>query len=73
MQFFVSNPVGQLLNGAFTLKYLIAMASSQCTVAQLLALLALPPHSKKVMSSIPAWGAVGSGRQVLPRVHSLSV
>ena len=33
------------------------------TVAQLLALLALPPHSKKVMCSIPAWGAVGSGGQ----------
>ena len=29
--------------------------------------LALPPHSKKVMGSIPAWGAVGSGGQVLPR------
>src|SRR4029434_1284952 len=26
------------------------------TVAQLLALLALPPHSKKVMGSICAWG-----------------
>ena len=38
------------------------------TVAQLLALLALPPHSKKVMGSIPAWGAVGSGGQVLPTV-----
>src|SRR4029434_4732663 len=37
------------------------------TVAQLLALLALQPHSKKVMGSIPAWGAVGSGGQVLPR------
>src|SRR4029434_8247126 len=37
------------------------------TVAQVLA---LPPHSKKVMCSIPAWGAVGSGGQVLPRVHS---
>ena len=37
------------------------------TVAQLLALLALQPHSKKVMDSIPAWGAVGSGGQVLPR------
>ena len=34
------------------------------TVAQVLA---LPPHSKKVMGSIPAWGAVGSGGQVLPR------
>src|SRR4029434_8993326 len=33
----------------------------------LLALLALQPHSKKVMGSIPAWGAVGSGAQVLPR------
>ena len=33
----------------------------------MLALLALPPHSKKVMGSIPAWGAVGSGGQVLPR------
>ena len=32
-----------------------------CTVAQLLALLALPPHSKKVMGSIPTWSAVGSG------------
>src|SRR4029434_4382877 len=31
------------------------------TVAQLLALLARPPHSKKVMGSIPAWGTVGSG------------
>src|SRR4029434_5356321 len=29
--------------------------------------LALPPHSKKVMGSIPAWGAAGSGGQVLPR------
>src|SRR4029434_4673550 len=29
--------------------------------------LALPPHSKKVMGSITAWGAVGSGGQVLPR------
>ena len=37
------------------------------TVAQLLALLALQPHSKKVMGSIPAWGAVGAGGQVLPR------
>ena len=37
------------------------------TVAQVLALLALQPHSKKVMGSIPAWGAVGSGGQVLPR------
>ena len=26
--------------------------------------LALPPHSKKVMGLIPAWGAVGSGGQV---------
>ena len=34
------------------------------TVAQVLA---LPPHSKKVMGLIPAWGAVGSGGQVLPR------
>src|SRR4029434_1971488 len=34
------------------------------TVAQVLA---LPPHSKKVMGSILAWGAVGSGGQVLPR------
>ena len=34
------------------------------TVAQVLALL---PHSKKVMGSIPAWRAVGSGGQVLPR------
>src|SRR4029434_2452034 len=41
------------------------------TVAQLLA---LPPHSKKVMGSIPTWGAVGSGGQVLPRVlHSAQV
>ena len=30
-------------------------------------MLALLPHSKKVMGSIPAWGAVGSGGQVLPR------
>ena len=30
-------------------------------------MLALPPHSKKVMGLIPAWGAVGSGGQVLPR------
>ena len=37
------------------------------TVAQLLALLALQPHSKKVMGLIPAWGAVGSGGQVLLR------
>ena len=29
--------------------------------------LALPPHSNKVMDSIPAWGAVGSGGQILPR------
>ena len=43
------------------------------TVPQLLALLALPPHSKKVMGSIPAWGAVGSEGQVLPRVHSAQV
>ena len=34
------------------------------TVAQVLA---PPPHSKKVMGSIPTWGAVGSGGQVLPR------
>src|SRR4029434_453723 len=34
------------------------------TVAQVLA---LQPHSKNVMGSIPAWGAVGSGGQVLPR------
>ena len=40
------------------------------TVAQLLA---LPPHSKKVMGLIPTWGAVGSGGQVLPRVHSAQV
>src|SRR4029434_5194999 len=31
------------------------------TVAQLLALLVLLPHSKKVMGLIPAWGAVGTG------------
>ena len=46
------------------------------TVAQLLALLALLPHSKKVMGSIPAWGSVGSGGQVLragPPVHSAQV
>ena len=36
-------------------------------------LLALPPHCKKVMGSIPALGAVGSGGQVLPRVHSAQV
>src|SRR4029434_3791588 len=47
--------------------------SCVCMVAQLLALLALQPHSKKVMGSIPAWGAVGSGGQVLPRVHSAQV
>ena len=40
------------------------------TVAQVLA---LPPHSKKVMGLIPAWGAVGSEGQVLPRVHSAQV
>ena len=40
------------------------------TVAQVLA---LPPHSKKVLGSIPAWGAVGSGGQVLPRVHGAQV
>src|SRR4029434_5741215 len=34
------------------------------TVAQVLA---LPPHSKKVLGAIPAWGAVGSGGKVLPR------
>src|SRR4029434_8814455 len=34
------------------------------TVAQVLA---LPPHSKKVLCSIPGWGAVGPGGQVLPR------
>ena len=34
--------------------------------------LALPPHSKKVMGLIPAWGAVGSGGQVLS-VWSLHV
>src|SRR4029434_1199615 len=43
------------------------------TVAQLLALLALPPQSTRVMGSIPAWGAVDSGGQVLPRVHSAQV
>src|SRR4029434_9506827 len=43
---------------------------SSCTVAQLLA---LPPHSKKVIGLIPTWGAVGSGGQVLPRVHSAQV
>src|SRR4029434_10490774 len=36
------------------------------TVAQLLALLTLPPHSKKVMGSIPAWGAIGSGGRFSP-------
>ena len=36
-------------------------------------LLALPPLRKKVMGLIPAWGAVGSGGQVLPRVHSAQV
>ena len=35
--------------------------------SELLALLELQPHSKKVRGSIPAWGAVGSGGQVLPR------
>src|SRR4029434_323481 len=40
------------------------------TVAQLLALLALPPQSKKVMGSIPALGAVDSWGEVLPRLHS---
>ena len=53
------------------------MADEQLSLAQVLALppqvLALPPHSKKVMGSIPAWGAVGSGGQVLPRVHSAQV
>src|SRR4029434_7125346 len=34
------------------------------TVAQVLS---LPPHSKKVIGAIAAWGAVGSGGQVLPR------
>ena len=33
----------------------------------MLALLALQPHSKKVMGSIPTWGAVGSGGLILPR------
>src|SRR4029434_3475338 len=28
--------------------------------------LALPPHSKKVMGSIPAWGTVGSGGRSSP-------
>src|SRR4029434_7528488 len=36
------------------------------TLAQLLALLALLPHSKKVMGSIPAWGAVGTGGRFSP-------
>ena len=39
---------------------------SQSTLAQLLALLALLPHSKKVTGSIPAWGAVGSGGRSSP-------
>src|SRR4029434_6890360 len=39
------------------------------TVAQVLA---LQPHSMKVMGSIPAWGAVGSGGQVLPRPSVLT-
>ena len=33
------------------------------TVAQVLA---LPPHSKKVLGSIPAWGAVGTGGRFSP-------
>src|SRR4029434_5224777 len=39
------------------------------TVAQVLA---LPPHSKKVMGLIPAWVAVGSGGQVLQCSGGLS-
>ena len=53
--------------------YLVLSGVVRVRVAQLLALLALPPHSKKVMGSIPTWGAVGSGGQVLPRVHSAQV
>src|SRR4029434_2836464 len=37
-------------------------------VAQVVAqVLVLPPHSKKVMGSIPAWGADGSEGQAPPR------
>ena len=57
--------------GMGTVQPVTAVPHHHCgTVAQLLALL---PHSKKVMGSIPAWGAVGSGGQVLPRVHSAQV
>ena len=52
------------LQTTFTLFTSSSFTSSSGTVAQLLA---LQPHSKKVMGSIPAWGAVGSGGQVLPR------
>ena len=48
----------------------VTHAQTDGTVAQVLA---LPPHSKKAMGSIPAWGAVGSGGQVLPGVHSAQV
>src|SRR4029434_1589649 len=47
--------------------YQIQYGGTVAQVLALLALLALQPHSKKVMGSIPAWGAVGSGGQVLPR------
>src|SRR4029434_7132202 len=40
---------------------------AQCHGAMVAQLLALLPHSKKVMGSIPAWGADGSGGPVLPR------
>ena len=39
-------------------KRLPERTASSGTVAQVLA---LPPHSKKVLGSIPAWGAVGPG------------
>ena len=52
---------------SFTVAYDMDLINMCGTVAQVLALLALQPHSKKVMGSIPAWGAVGSGGQVVPR------
>ena len=66
-QTFITAPVISRTFSYDSFAVVVCVSGGQGMVAQLLA---LPPHSKKVMGSIPAWGAVGSGGQVLPRVQS---
>ena len=69
-QTFITAPVISRTFSYDSFAVVVCVSGGQGMVAQLLA---LPPHSKKVMGLIPTWGAVGSGGQVLPRVHSAQV